>query len=359
MDLPTSCDGVAVGPRPVQQPRPPIWLGGMRPGALRRAARWDGWIAIAVADDGSGINLSPDAFGQMVVRVRAERAALGRADGARSTIAVFAYSGPGGGSARGLRGRGRDVVAREPQPDARIARRSPRGRGGRAATASQGACARGVQPRRRMGQTAHDAARAWDELRSAGHPGWRDTDEATSGSATRRARRAPSSSRSPPAAAAHPIRQRAGRRRDRRARRRGERVGSRSWPSSPAPRRRTTSRRRSAAIGLGRASRRSASPPRTCSSRCRCPSTTSPRRRRAATGDERHRPRHRRHEDRVRPDEVQGHPQGDDGQARPDRSTTPTLELRWARWRASSAQTQKLDEDITVVQEGGKWLICD
>ena len=29
----------AVGPRPIQQPRPPIWLGGMKPGALRRAAR--------------------------------------------------------------------------------------------------------------------------------------------------------------------------------------------------------------------------------------------------------------------------------------------------------------------------------
>jgi alkanesulfonate monooxygenase SsuD/methylene tetrahydromethanopterin reductase-like flavin-dependent oxidoreductase (luciferase family) len=69
---------VAVGPRPVQQPRPPIWLGGMRPGALRRAARWDGWIAIAVAEDGSGINLSPGSFAVMVDRVRAERAALGR-----------------------------------------------------------------------------------------------------------------------------------------------------------------------------------------------------------------------------------------------------------------------------------------
>jgi alkanesulfonate monooxygenase SsuD/methylene tetrahydromethanopterin reductase-like flavin-dependent oxidoreductase (luciferase family) len=86
--------GAAVGPRPVQEPRPPIWLGGMRPGALRKAAHWDGWIAIAVADDGSGINLSADAFGQMVVRVRAEREAIGRGD-APFEIAVFAYAGPG------------------------------------------------------------------------------------------------------------------------------------------------------------------------------------------------------------------------------------------------------------------------
>jgi alkanesulfonate monooxygenase SsuD/methylene tetrahydromethanopterin reductase-like flavin-dependent oxidoreductase (luciferase family) len=82
---------VAVGPRPIQQPRPPIWLGGMRPGALRRAARTDGWIAIAVAEDGSGINLEPEAFARMVERVRAERAALERT-AVPFDIALFALS---------------------------------------------------------------------------------------------------------------------------------------------------------------------------------------------------------------------------------------------------------------------------
>jgi len=86
---------VAVGPRPVQQPRPPIWLGGMRPGALRRAARWDGWIAIAVAEDGLAINLAPDAFGRMVERVHAEREALGRGS-EPFDIALFAFSEPYG-----------------------------------------------------------------------------------------------------------------------------------------------------------------------------------------------------------------------------------------------------------------------
>lgn len=82
---------VRLGPRPVQVPRPPIWLGGMRPGALRRAARWDGWIAIATSDDGSSMALSPDAFGELVTRVHAERAALGR--GANPfDIAVFGFS---------------------------------------------------------------------------------------------------------------------------------------------------------------------------------------------------------------------------------------------------------------------------
>ncbi|HLO35771.1 MAG TPA: hypothetical protein VK194_06805, partial [Candidatus Deferrimicrobium sp.] len=73
---------------------PPIWVGGMKPGALRRAARMDGWIAIAVADDGSGINLSADAFEAMVGRVRDERVRLGRADDPFD-VALFAMSEPG------------------------------------------------------------------------------------------------------------------------------------------------------------------------------------------------------------------------------------------------------------------------
>jgi probable F420-dependent oxidoreductase len=36
---------VGLRPRPVQRPRPPIWVGGSTPGALRRAAaRGDGWL---------------------------------------------------------------------------------------------------------------------------------------------------------------------------------------------------------------------------------------------------------------------------------------------------------------------------
>ena len=85
--------GTATGPRPAQDPRPPIWLGGMRPGALRRAAPWDGWIAVAVTDDGSEMNLSPAAFGAMVGRLGEERAAAGRA-GESFDIAVFGFSAP-------------------------------------------------------------------------------------------------------------------------------------------------------------------------------------------------------------------------------------------------------------------------
>jgi alkanesulfonate monooxygenase SsuD/methylene tetrahydromethanopterin reductase-like flavin-dependent oxidoreductase (luciferase family) len=86
---------VHVGPRPIQVPRPPIWIGGMRPGALRRAARWDGWIAIATSDDGSSMALAPEAFGAMVGRVDEELASLGRAD-APFDVAVFGLSDQSG-----------------------------------------------------------------------------------------------------------------------------------------------------------------------------------------------------------------------------------------------------------------------
>ena len=37
-------NGIALAPVPIQRPRPPIWIGGTSRPALRRAARWDGWI---------------------------------------------------------------------------------------------------------------------------------------------------------------------------------------------------------------------------------------------------------------------------------------------------------------------------
>ena len=36
-------DGIAFAPTPVQQPHPPIWIGGNSRAAMRRAARHDGW----------------------------------------------------------------------------------------------------------------------------------------------------------------------------------------------------------------------------------------------------------------------------------------------------------------------------
>ncbi|HSM58591.1 MAG TPA: TIGR03619 family F420-dependent LLM class oxidoreductase [Candidatus Sulfomarinibacteraceae bacterium] len=44
-------DGVALAPLPLQRPRAPLWVGGDSRPALRRAARWDGWIVGGVDEE--------------------------------------------------------------------------------------------------------------------------------------------------------------------------------------------------------------------------------------------------------------------------------------------------------------------
>jgi len=87
-------DGVAIGPRPVQKPRPPIWMGAFRRGGIRRAARTDGWIAVTVGEDGASLGKAPDALAADIAFAHAERAAAGL-DRAFD-IAVFGQSGLGG-----------------------------------------------------------------------------------------------------------------------------------------------------------------------------------------------------------------------------------------------------------------------
>jgi alkanesulfonate monooxygenase SsuD/methylene tetrahydromethanopterin reductase-like flavin-dependent oxidoreductase (luciferase family) len=44
--------GLGLKPRPVQSPRPPIWVGGSTPAALRRTARYaDGWLPQSLGPD--------------------------------------------------------------------------------------------------------------------------------------------------------------------------------------------------------------------------------------------------------------------------------------------------------------------
>jgi hypothetical protein len=68
-------------------------MGGMKPGALRRAARRDGWVAFATSEDGSEMALSPDAFRVMVAQMERELVATGRS-GTPFDIALFGTSDP-------------------------------------------------------------------------------------------------------------------------------------------------------------------------------------------------------------------------------------------------------------------------
>jgi alkanesulfonate monooxygenase SsuD/methylene tetrahydromethanopterin reductase-like flavin-dependent oxidoreductase (luciferase family) len=88
-------DGVGIGPRPSRQPRPPIWMGAYRPGGIRRAARWDGWIAVSIGSDGSSLGMTPDALAERVELARATRREAGH-DGTPFDVAVFGQAGLGG-----------------------------------------------------------------------------------------------------------------------------------------------------------------------------------------------------------------------------------------------------------------------
>jgi alkanesulfonate monooxygenase SsuD/methylene tetrahydromethanopterin reductase-like flavin-dependent oxidoreductase (luciferase family) len=69
-----SVQGVTLTPRPLQSPRIPIWIGGEGPPALRRAARWDGWLAPATSHDGSPtMAKGPERIAEMVAEIRRHR----------------------------------------------------------------------------------------------------------------------------------------------------------------------------------------------------------------------------------------------------------------------------------------------
>lgn len=88
-------DGALLGPRPAQQPRPPIWMGAIRPGGIRRAAHWDGWIAISVGGDGASLGMPPDALAERIALAHETRREAGL-DGRPFDVAVFGQAGLGG-----------------------------------------------------------------------------------------------------------------------------------------------------------------------------------------------------------------------------------------------------------------------
>ena len=75
-------DGVTFAPKPLQE-HIPIWIGGNRPASLRRAARWDGWLADSA--DPTGMTLSPEDVERSIERIGRddasfEVAVLGQSD---------------------------------------------------------------------------------------------------------------------------------------------------------------------------------------------------------------------------------------------------------------------------------------
>ena len=69
-------DGAQVAARSVQSPRMPVWIGGWSRPALRRAARWDGWIMSAI-DEHQNVWFGPDRLAESVGYLREQGAAPG------------------------------------------------------------------------------------------------------------------------------------------------------------------------------------------------------------------------------------------------------------------------------------------
>ncbi len=85
-----SVEGVTLSPLPVQRPRVPVWIGGESRAALRRAARWDGWVVSGASQDGRTMSKRPEDIAKAVRVIRVERTIA-----ATFEVAMTGYSEPG------------------------------------------------------------------------------------------------------------------------------------------------------------------------------------------------------------------------------------------------------------------------
>ncbi len=83
-------DNVTLAPLPVQRPRVPIWIGGESLPALRRAARWDGWVVGGDNEQAEMIK-TPEQVAENVAYIQRHRSASAPFD-----VALTGCSTPAG-----------------------------------------------------------------------------------------------------------------------------------------------------------------------------------------------------------------------------------------------------------------------
>ena len=82
-------ENLALLPLPVQRPRIPIWIGGESRPAMRRAARWDGWVIPGIDQDQAVIR-PPEQLAQELAYIQSHRVPSAPFD-----VAITGCSDPG------------------------------------------------------------------------------------------------------------------------------------------------------------------------------------------------------------------------------------------------------------------------